>query len=114
MTVTLEMGLLCLGVFRLQALCEPNSRWASASIYCNFYPHVGLFIPDLGKRRGFAETQLKPIISTLSQQQVAGEKIQLGAINAPTAGRQAMSILRFVAFNIKVFYNPSLQTSPPP
>lgn len=75
---------------------------------------MGLFILDLGKRRGFAETQLQPTVSTLSQQQVAGEKYQLGAINVPTAGRQAMSILRFVAFNIKVFYNPSLQTGSPP
>lgn len=77
------MSLLCLGVLCLQALCEPYSRWASASIYCNFYPDVGLFILDLGKRRWFAETQLKPIISTLSQQQVAGENNQLGAINLP-------------------------------
>lgn len=75
---------------------------------------MGLFILDLGKKRGFAETRLQPTISTLSHQQVVGEQYQLGAFNAPTARRQAMSTLRFAAFNIKVFYNPSLQTGPPP
>lgn len=75
---------------------------------------MDLFILDLGKRRGYTETRLQPTISTMSHQQVVGEKYQLGAINAPNAGRQAMSILRFVTFNIKVFYNPSLQTGPPP